>query len=241
MDVEIGADSFELGLAAQAGGADPGAVRQVFNLRVMARAEGIARVFPFCDGNDLEPGGEFGGEIFQRMDGQVNASGGEGFFDLLGEHPLGAYFGEGDVGDLVSGGMNNFNFDFMAAGAQKGGNVVSLPECELGAARADAELGRVAVVRNHFSVLSWHGSRRNFLSPLRGLHTVASLSEGLRHGLHSFTGSRLSTGSCSVLCSSKKRVAVRKFISSAVALSANTRSFDCAWRFASLSARLRSG
>src|ERR1051326_6236687 len=152
MNVEVGADGFELRLAAQAGGADPGAVRQVFDLRIVARAEGVARVFPFCDGNDLEPWGEFGGEIFQGVDSQIDAPGREGFFDFFGEHALGAYFGEGHVGDLVTGGMNNFNFDFVAAGAEQRGNVVGLPKGELGAARADAQLSRVAVSGNHFRV-----------------------------------------------------------------------------------------
>ena len=73
------------------------------------------------------------------MHGEIDASGGEGFFDFFGEHALGADHGQGDVGDFVAGGVNDFDFDFVAAGAQQGGDVVGLPEGELGAAGADAE------------------------------------------------------------------------------------------------------
>ena len=53
--------------------------------------------------------------------------------------------------------------------------------------------------------------------------------------------SRLEMGSCSVSCSSKKRIATWKHPVTLVPLSAGTESFDCAWRFASLIPRLRSG
>ena len=52
-----------------------------------------------------------------RVNGEIHASGREGLFDFLGEHSLGAYFGEGDIGDLVAGCMNDFNLDFVAVGA----------------------------------------------------------------------------------------------------------------------------
>ena len=144
MNVEIGADGLELRLAAQAGGADARALGQFLKARIVARAEGVARVLPFGDGGDFESRGKFGGQVFQRMHGEIDASGGEGFFDFFGEHALGADHGEGDVGDFVAGGVDDFDFDFVAAGAQERGDVVGLPEGELGAAGADAEfsLGR---------------------------------------------------------------------------------------------------
>ena len=79
------------------------------------------------------------------MDGEVDAAGGEGFFDFFGEDSFAesafrADHGEGDVGDFVSGGVDDFDFDFVAAGAQERGDVVGLPEGELGAAGADAEV-----------------------------------------------------------------------------------------------------
>src|SRR5579863_5256836 len=79
------------------------------------------------------------------MHGQVDAAGGEGFFDFFGENSFAesafrADHGERDVGDFVSGGVDDLDFDFVSAGTQEGGNVVGLPQGELGAAGADAEL-----------------------------------------------------------------------------------------------------
>ena len=114
------------------------------NLRIVARAEGVARVLAFGDGRDFESGRKFGRQVLQRMHGEIDAAGGESFFDLFGENSfaksaLGADHGQGDVGDFVAGGVDDLDFDFMAARAQQRGDVVRLPEGELRAAGADAE------------------------------------------------------------------------------------------------------
>ena len=54
MNVEVGADGFQLCLAAQAGSPDARLLRQVFDLCVLARTEGVARVLPLGDGGDFE-------------------------------------------------------------------------------------------------------------------------------------------------------------------------------------------
>jgi hypothetical protein len=77
--------------------------------------------------------------------GEIDAACGEGFFDFFGENSFaqaafGADHGEGDVGNFVAGGVDEFDFDFVAAGAQEGGDVVGLPEGKLRAAGTDAEL-----------------------------------------------------------------------------------------------------
>src|SRR4029077_4719923 len=97
VNVEIGADGFELCLPAQAGGTDARAFREVFNFGVMTRAEGVAWVLALGDGGDFESLGKFRGQVFQRVHRKIDASGGERFFDFLGEHSLGAYLGEGDI------------------------------------------------------------------------------------------------------------------------------------------------
>src|SRR5271155_4205174 len=79
------------------------------------------------------------------MDSQIDVAGGEGFFDLLRKNSLaksalGADHGERNVGDFVAGGVNNFDFHHVAARAQERGDVVGLPERELRAAGADAEV-----------------------------------------------------------------------------------------------------
>ena len=72
------------------------------------------------------------------MHGEIDAFGGQGLFDLLGEHALGANLGESDVGNFVARGVDDFDFNLMSAGAQESGDVVGLPKSELGAARADS-------------------------------------------------------------------------------------------------------
>jgi hypothetical protein len=73
------------------------------------------------------------------MNGQIDTSICERFFNFFREHPFGADHGEGDVGNLVPGGVNDFDFHFVSARAKKCGDVVGLPQGELGAARADSE------------------------------------------------------------------------------------------------------
>src|SRR5579864_4673675 len=82
------------------------------------------------------------------MHGEIDAPSGQSFFNLLREHALGADLGEGHVGDFVTRRVDDLDFNLMSAGAQKCGDVVRLPECKLGAPRADAEFGqaRAAVV-----------------------------------------------------------------------------------------------
>ena len=125
--VEIGTNHLELRLATQARRADARFLRQFLKTRIVARAESVARVLSLSDGGDFESGGKFGRKIFERVHGEIDTAGGEGFFDFLGEHALGADLGEGDAGNFVAGGMNNFNFDFISAGAKQGGDVVGLP------------------------------------------------------------------------------------------------------------------
>ena len=77
------------------------------------------------------------------MHGEIDASGGEGFFNFLREHALGADHGQGNVGDFVAGGVDDFDLDLVAAGAQEGRDVIGLPERKLGAARANAKFSGV--------------------------------------------------------------------------------------------------
>ena len=65
VNIEIGANGFELRLAAEARSADARAVRQVFDFHEMARAESVTSVFAFCDGGQFKSGGKFGGQIFE--------------------------------------------------------------------------------------------------------------------------------------------------------------------------------
>src|ERR1700750_726451 len=114
----------------------------------MARAEGVARVLPLGDGGDFESPRKFGGKIFERVYSQVDSPGRQRLFDLLGEHALGADFGEGNVGDLVAGGVDDLDLDLVGARSAASGEVVGVREGKLGAAGADAKVGGI-VVRSH--------------------------------------------------------------------------------------------
>ena len=81
------------------------------------------------------------------MHGEIDAASGERFLDFLGEHALGADHGESHVGDLVAGGVDDFDFNFVAARAQERGNVVGLPKGKLRAAGADAEFRHGETIR----------------------------------------------------------------------------------------------
>jgi len=71
----------------------------------------------------------------------MDAAGCERFFNFFREHTLDADPGEGYVGDLIAGGVDDFDFNFEAAGTEERGNMVGLPERELGTAGADAQSG----------------------------------------------------------------------------------------------------
>src|SRR6202034_770127 len=144
MNPEVGADRFELCLAAQAGRAEARSLGQIPKAGVMTRAESVARIFPLCDSGDFESRRKIGGQILQRVDGEIDAASGESLFDFLGENSfaeptLRTDHGQGDVGDLIATGVDDFDFDFVAAGAQERGDVIGLPKSELRAAGADAE------------------------------------------------------------------------------------------------------
>src|ERR1700730_18162151 len=121
MNVEIRADGLQLRLTAQAGCTDARALRQVFDLRILAGAEGVARVLPFRDGSDFESWGKFGGAIFQRICGEIDRASGEALFDFFGEHALGSYLGQSDVGDFIAGGVDDFDLDLVTARTQQRG------------------------------------------------------------------------------------------------------------------------
>src|SRR5215510_4056625 len=72
---------------------------------------------------------------------QIHPAFGQSLFNLLREHALGADFRERDIENLVAGRLDDFELDFMSLTAQQSGNVVRLPERQLGAARADAQTG----------------------------------------------------------------------------------------------------
>ena len=86
-----------------------------------------------------KPGRKFRGQVFQTVDREIDAVFGQRFFNFLGEHALGADLGEGNIGNFVAGGLDDFDFDFVAARFEQTLDVIRLPERELRSAGADAQ------------------------------------------------------------------------------------------------------
>ncbi len=106
-------------------------LRQRFDVGKLHRTKNVARIFAGGDSGYFEIGGQFGWQIFQAVDGEVNPVFDQGFLDFLGEHALGADFRERHVGDFIARGLDDLQFHGVALRAQQIGNVVGLPEREL--------------------------------------------------------------------------------------------------------------
>ena len=122
--------------------------------------EGVAGIGARRDRGERKARVELGGQVFEGVDGQVDAAVGESVFDFLDEDAFGVERGaigegfrraEGGVLHAVASGADHFDFDGVAALAKLGGNVVRLPECELGTAGADTDGIRHAVIRIRLS------------------------------------------------------------------------------------------
>ena len=122
--------------------------------RLLARADvGVAGVGAQGDGGQREARIERGGQVLERVDGEVDAACGERLLDLLDEDSLavGQRREGGDVvyawaagglrrlSQAIAGGVDDLDLHGVACGAQCVGDMVGLPECELGTSRADAD------------------------------------------------------------------------------------------------------
>jgi hypothetical protein len=117
--LNIGAQRFQLCAAALTAGADNCALRQVGETAVFDRDEHIAGIDSRWSRGQREGLKQFGWQIFEGMDGEMHAAFGERLFNLLGEHSFGTDLGERDIGDFVAGGVDDFDFNFVPALAQK--------------------------------------------------------------------------------------------------------------------------
>jgi hypothetical protein len=117
---------------------------------VLFADEDVACIGALRNGGEDEPRVELGGQVLERVDGEVDAALGERVFDLLDEDSLAvrrrgerwerSCFGPiGVLGHAVAGGADDLDHDLTAAVVQPGGDVIGLPEGELGASRADTD------------------------------------------------------------------------------------------------------
>ncbi len=153
---DVGAEGEDLGAAAGAGGADAAAGGEGVERPVGLADPDVAGVGAFGDGGEGELRGELGGEIFEGVDGEVDAAFFEGFFDLLDEDAFAVEVGRWDEAGLlhaVAGGADDFEFDVVAGVAEGVEDVVGLPEGELGASGADADgIAGIIVLGTHIPI-----------------------------------------------------------------------------------------
>src|SRR5581483_1951881 len=113
--------------------------RQILNRREVHRNKHVSRILSLGDRRNFESRRHFGRQVLQAMDREVDSRLGQGFFDLLGEHPLRPDLRQRYVRDLVAGRLNDLDLDFVASVAQQRGNMIGLPKGELRTSRTDAQ------------------------------------------------------------------------------------------------------
>src|SRR5207247_8466827 len=107
---------------------------------VFLGAEHVAGIFTLGDRGNFKSGRNFGRQIFQAVDREIDTPLSQSLFDFFCEHAFRADFGERDIENLIAGSLDDFDFDRMPARFEECANMIGLPECQLRSARADAEM-----------------------------------------------------------------------------------------------------
>ena len=92
-----------------------------------AMRELVARVRALHDSRQFELVGQLRRHILHAVHGQIDMPGRQSLLDLLGEHTLGSHLGQGHVGDLVAGSLDDFDFHSVPLLAKQRGHMVGLP------------------------------------------------------------------------------------------------------------------
>ena len=79
------------------------------------------------NGGQREAGRQIGGHIFEAVHGQIDRAGEQRLLNFLGEQAFRSHLRKRDVGDLVAGGLDNFDARFLPKFLQPGLNPVRLP------------------------------------------------------------------------------------------------------------------
>lgn len=147
-EAKIGTQREEHGFAARGRSADARPHGQHVESPVALAHEGIAGVRAGRNRGEGEARIELRGKVLEGVHGDVDAAGGKCILDLLDEDSLsverrpvleGCGGTKGRILHPVAGGADDLDRDVVATGAKLVGDVVGLPERELGAARTDAK------------------------------------------------------------------------------------------------------
>jgi len=90
----------------------------------------------------MEARRQLGGDVLDRMDGQVGPSGQDGLLDLLDEEALPAHLGQGNILDLVASGFYGQQLDreIRLGLDQPAADPVRLDQGQLGAPGGDGQV-----------------------------------------------------------------------------------------------------
>ena len=92
----------------------------------MRRTQNVMRVFAHGNRCEFELGRNFGWQVFQAVHCEIDTALDQCLFDLLGEHSFCADFGQGNIGNFVAGGLDDFDGDRVAASFKKALDVMCL-------------------------------------------------------------------------------------------------------------------
>jgi hypothetical protein len=139
---DVGTESEDLRATARAGGADAATGGKSVKGPIIFADPGIAGVGAPGDGGDGELWSQFGGKVFERVDGEVDAAFFEGLFDLFNEDTLAVEIrrrNEAGLLHAVARGAYDLDLGGMARATQGCEDVIRLPEGKLGAPAANAD------------------------------------------------------------------------------------------------------
>lgn len=186
-DAQVGAQRQNLGLAPQAGGADPGPFGQVIQAVEPFADEGVAGIFARGYGGQDQSRRRLDRHILERMDGQVAAPVHEGGLDLAREQGLAPDLHQPPVLDAVAAGDDGHERQKGVAlgignaqGASQGvAHMARLGQGQGGAAGADAkgawqgEIFEFAPVRTD-RYLGWMSFEADYSSAARAATPVSA-------------------------------------------------------------------
>src|SRR6266446_253433 len=140
-DIEIGTNVAKLRLAAEAARADARSLTEIGERGATGGDEAVADIFAAEHGGKGQARVDFGGNVLDAVNGNVDRLVHQSVFEFLDENTLAADLGQRGVGEFVAGSFDDHNFRFNAGGGKETlANVFGLPFGKEAAARSDAQV-----------------------------------------------------------------------------------------------------
>src|SRR5260370_384211 len=127
-------------MMAEAAGADARAMAQIGQRGPAGGDEAISDVFAAENGRKGQARVDFGGNVLDAVNGNVDRFIHQGVFEFLDENAFAADLGERGVGELIAGSLDDDDFSFDTGGGKEAlANVFGLPFGKKAAAPANAQ------------------------------------------------------------------------------------------------------